>query len=116
MDIGCLRTPVDHRDLHQDIIDPGLGIFDQTIKVTVLVKNARIGQFEFRTEPVKFVFDQQFFIRKCRLRILVQVTAIGVSGGGSELIVDFFYIFPMISFRIGETIETLFNDRIFFIP
>ena len=45
--LGCLRTAILDRDLDQDVVGRGLGVFDEYVPIAVAVEYARIDQLEF---------------------------------------------------------------------
>jgi len=55
-------------------------------------------------------------VRKCGLRILVQILHVGMRGSAVEVEVIFLYILAMIAFVAGKPKKPFFQDRITFVP
>src|SRR5262249_48721286 len=62
------------------------------------------------------IFLDQFAVRESRLGILIKHPHVGMGRSAIEVKVIFLYVLPMISLRIGQSEEPLFEDGIFSIP
>src|SRR5262245_12216881 len=77
--LRCLGPAIEHIDADENVFNAGLGIFDEDVEVTVIIKDASIDQFELSLTPatVAVLLDQQG-IRKFSLRIFVEVFHVGM--------------------------------------
>src|SRR5579864_7893109 len=112
-----LRTAVDGADADQNVFGGGFCIFDEHVEITVLVKNARIYQFELRIFARSLtILHEELLIRKGGLRILVKALEVGTRGSRVEIEIIFFDVFAVIAFFIGQAEKTLFQNGVAFIP
>src|SRR5713101_2007787 len=83
---GGFRPAIHGGDSDEHVFDVSFGVFDEKVEITVPGKSAGIEQFEFRlaTAAALALFNQGF-IRKSRLRILVEHAHVTVSGRGIEV-------------------------------
>ena len=69
---GCFWTSVCDADADKDIVFVGFGIFDQDVKVALLVKDARVEQLILGTcTPAPGVFRDEVSVRELALRVFV---------------------------------------------
>src|SRR6516165_11048034 len=74
MDLGRLRPPVADRDPDQDVLRASLGVFDEDVKVAVLVEDAGVEQFVLGASLVsRSVGIDDCLVRVRGLRILIEV-------------------------------------------
>src|SRR5580698_4472955 len=79
MDAGLLLGTVGHVDTDKNILGRIFGVFYGNIKITVLIKNARIQKFIFRLLPRAYkIFIQEFLIRECLLRVFIEELHVGM--------------------------------------
>ena len=104
-----LRPAVGGGDLHQDIFRAVFGIFHEDVEVPVVLEDAGVEEFVlhvvFGTTPVGLY---QIRVRKCRLRVLVQVLHVRVCGSAVEIEIVLFHILAMIAFIAGQSEQSLF--------
>ena len=77
-------------------------IFDEHIKVTAIVKDPRVGEFELRRSlPTPRVFLNELRVGKRRLRVLVETLHIGMGGRRIKIVVAFLNVFAVITLGPG---------------
>ena len=62
------------------------------------------------------VFLDQLVVRKCRLRIFVEILQVGTGRRRVEVEVILLYVFAVIAFVVRQAEEALFQNRIFSVP
>src|SRR5580658_601895 len=114
---GRLGAAVHDRDLDEDVFDIGFRVFDENVEISVFVEYSGVEQLVFWiVSAAAAIFFQQLGIRKCSLRIFVQILHVGMRGSAVEVEVTFFYVLAVIAFFSGEAEESLFEDGIALIP
>ena len=114
---GCLRAAIARRDADEDVVDGGLGVLYQNVKVAIAVKHPGIEQLILRVMPIALaIFLYELMVREGGLGIFIEILHVGVGGGRVEVEVIFFNVLSMIAFIAGEAKEPFFQDRITAIP
>jgi hypothetical protein len=105
------------RDLDQDVLWGLFGVFDEEIKIAVVIKNAGVEQFVLKVigGTLAICLDQ-IIVGIGRLRIFVQLLHIGMGGGAVQVEIVFLNIFAMIAFAVGQAKQPLFEDGIATVP
>src|SRR5579859_2125955 len=112
-----LRAAVDGADADQNVFGGGFCIFHEHVEITVLVKNARIHQFELRIFARSLtILREELFIGKGGLWILVKALEVGTRGGRVKIKIIFFDVFAVIAFFIGQAEKAFFQNGVAFIP
>jgi hypothetical protein len=112
-----LRSTVGRRDPQQDVIDVGLGVFDEDIEVFVLVEQPGVDQFELRILlAASPVLPYQPFVRIGRLRIFVEHPRIGIRRRRVQVVVEFLDVLAVIALGVGQPEQPLLQDRISAVP
>src|SRR5215831_809669 len=103
---------------HEHVINVRLGIFDLDIKVSVVVENTGIDQFELhrRRTATTCVFLDQPLVRKSSLRQLVEHARVSVTGDGIEIIVQLLNILAVAALCVGQAKQPFLEDRIIAVP
>ena len=105
------------RDADEDVIDGGLGVLYQNIKVAIAVKHPCIEQLILRVMSIALaIFLYELMVGEGGLGIFIEILHVGMGGGRVEVEVIFFNVLPMIAFIAGEAKEPFFQDRITAIP
>jgi len=66
MDASRLRSAIVNRDQHQYVFRTGFSVFDENLKIPVLVEDSRVEQLEFRLVLVTAeVFLDESCVGKC---------------------------------------------------
>ena len=103
MEFSRLRSAVVNADLDEDVFGRLLGIFDEDVKVAILIENTAVEQFVFEfvaSPPAAGV--NQVGIREGRLRILVEVLHVRVGRGTVEVEVVFLDVLAVIALAVGQ--------------
>ena len=122
MQFGDVRASVHHRDPHQDVVGPGLGVFDRDVEVAVLGEDARIHDLVFgNVPPVAFglaagVLVDQVVVREGGLRVFVQHPHVGMGRGAVEVPPELLDVLAVVALRIGEPEHPLLQDGIPAVP
>ena len=112
-----IRAAIRNSDANQNVVFTGLGVLRGDIEITPILKRVGIGNFKLAVQPATLArFLQQLLIRKRSLRILIQRLHIGMCGRGIQVVIQLFYIFPMVPFRPGQPEEPLLQNRVLPIP
>ena len=113
---GC-RAAVDHGDANENVIRRPLGVFRENIEITVVIKHARVREFEFGIVlATAAVLLEQPRVRKFRLRIFVERLQVGMRRRRIEVEVLFFHVFAVISLAAREAEQTLLENRVPAVP
>src|ERR1700752_3366524 len=117
MDYRGFAPTVGDGNLNQDVSRAGLGVFDEKIKIAVIIEYPSINQFVFgilfAASPVLLA---KIRIRKLPLRTLIKHFEIGVRRSRVQVIIELFDIFSVVSLLIVQPEKALFQNRIFPIP
>ncbi len=122
MQFGDIRTPVHHRDPHQDIVGGGLGVFDRDVEVAAFGEDARIHDLVFGdVPPVAFglaagVLVDEVVVGESGLRVLVEHPHVGMGGGAIEVPPELLHVLPVVALFIGEPEHPLLQDGIAAVP
>src|SRR5688500_15801036 len=104
-------------DLDQNVLGRFLRVFDEHIKVPVLIKYPGVNQFILELVAAAGAIGfEQLSVGKGGLRIFVEILHVGVSGRAIEVEVIFLHVFAVIALAVGQPEEAFFYDRIFSIP
>ena len=107
------RSPVRRGDADKQVFRRRFGALDFHIEVTVVVKNARVEQFEFGVKLVaKPVFFHEYSIRERCLRILVQVLQVGMGWSAVEIEVIFFGVLAVVPFVARESEDPFLQEGV----
>jgi len=114
---GRLITTVTNSYAYQNIFFIGLGIFGINIEITALVENTRIGQFilPLGAWPLP-VGIQEFSIWKFPVGVLIQVLHVRMCGGIIKVVIQLFYIFPVVTLITAQAEQSFFYYRILSVP
>ena len=105
------------RDPDGNILGIGLGILDVNVEVTVVIENARVDEFVFRSLPLTtLIFSDQIRIGKGPLRILVEQVHVGVAWRVVNVEVVVFQIFAVVAFERVHTKEAFLQMAVDTIP
>ena len=117
MQFGRFGTAVVNADLNQDVVRRLFGILHEHIEIAILVKHAGIDQFVLELvaapPPARF---HKIRVRKCRLRILVEVLHVRVRRRAVEIEVVLLDVFAMIALAVREPEQALLENRILSVP
>jgi hypothetical protein len=117
MKLRILRTEVARRNSNQNVFRIGFGVFDERVKVPIIIKRPGIEEFVFefftRAAPVCFY---QIPIRKFPLGIFVEILHVGVCRCAVHIEVVLLDVFAVIAFTVREAEEALFQDWVLTIP
>src|SRR5690606_134640 len=92
-------------------------IFDKYVKVFSLIEDTCVDKFKFGIEfTPPPIFGNQFFVWKSLLRILVQHLHVGMRRSAVEIVIMLFAVFAVIAFFSGKSKQSLFDNRILFVP
>src|SRR5215475_8110478 len=117
MDDCRLWASIADSDLNEDVFRFGLGVFDEDIKVAIRIKNTCMEQFILGRQLVaRSVGVNDWLIRVCCLRILVEVLHVRVRWRAIEVEVVLLDVLAMITFAVGKSEQTFLQDRILAIP
>ena len=108
MQRGGFRSAVDHRDRDEDVFRAGLGVLNENVEVPVVVENAGVEQFYSNPFRDALVLLHQIGVRKCRLRILVQVLHVGMRRRAVDVeVVQLLHILAVVTLAVGQAEEPL---------
>jgi hypothetical protein len=116
-DGGLFRATVMHRDHHQEVLWSGFSIFDEHIKIPVIIENARIEQLKlWLVFAAPAILLDQTAIGEFPLRIFVEHLQVGVRRRRIQVVIEFLHVLPMIALAVGQAKEPLFENRVTAIP
>ena len=108
---------IGNRYLDKNVFDVRFRIFDKHVEIFILVEHSGIHQLKFAHQFTSIaIFVDQLFVRKRRLRILIQILHVGMRRRRIEIVVDLFHVFAMIPFASGKSEKAFFQDRIVPVP
>src|ERR1043166_5887212 len=117
MQISILTSAVPRSNPDQDVLRRLLGIFDEDIKVPIIVEYACINQFEFLLLAGPLAVDaHQFVVWIGLLRVFIKIFHVGVRWSTVEVEVVFFNVLTVISLTIREAKGPLLENRIVSVP
>src|SRR6185437_1352774 len=112
-----LGPAVPSRYADQDILGTGFRIFHEHVEIPVLAKNPGVEQFIFGFYSRSLrIFAEKLLIWERRVRVLIQELQIRARRSGIKIEVIFLYVFAVVSLRIREAKQALFQDRIVLVP
>ena len=103
------------KHVHVRGIDPR--VFDEDVKIAVLVENPGVQQFVFG-----LVFSpgavgmNKLRVGKFPLRIFVEHFQVGMCGRGVQVVIELLAILAVIALAVGQTEKTLLENRIASVP
>ena len=110
-------TAIVDGDADENVVGVGFGVFRENVEVAGVVKDAGVGEFEFRVGAgAAAVFFDQAGVGEFGLRVFVEGLHVGVGGGAIEVVVIFFDIFAVVAFVAGEAEEAFLEDGVLVIP
>src|SRR4030095_16210996 len=115
---ACRLGPsVANRYAHQNVIRTFLGVFKKDVKVAVVFEDACIDKLVLEViARTSAICLDKIYVRVLTLRILIEVFHVAVCGSRVEVEVILLNVFAVVSFTVGKTEETLFNDRVALLP
>src|SRR5262249_16238974 len=117
MERGRFGASVPDADLNQQVLGRVLGILNEDVGVTVIVRDDSVEQliFTLATAPLP-VGPHQIVIWVSPLRVLVEVLHVGVGRRGVQIEVILLAVLTMVAFIVGKAEEALFKDRVATVP
>ena len=117
MNIRPFRPTVVNRDLNQHMFRRLLGVLDEHVEITVVVKYARVEQFvfEFVASALAIRVDK-LRVGKRRLRILVQIFHVRVGRRAVQVEIVFLDVFSVVAFVVGQPKQPFLENRIVAVP
>ena len=117
MQLGRVRSPVDRRDLHQDVFRAGLGVLHEDVEVAVVVEDAGVEELVLHLVPrPPAVGLDQIGVGKGRLRVLVEVLHVRVGRRAVEVEVVLLHVLAVVPLAVGQAEEPLLEDRVLPVP
>src|SRR5271156_4971497 len=114
---GWLRPAIGDADLDEEVLSRVLGIFHKNIEVAIFVEDSGIQEFIFHVATIPLsVLLNQIAVGESRLRILVQVLHVGVSGRAVEVEVVFLSVFAVVCLAVRQAENTFLQYRILAVP
>ena len=114
---GLLRPPVPDRDPDQDVLGGVLRVLHEDVEVAIVVEDPGVDEFVLRFVPGAFFIGlYKVVVRKCRLRILVQVFHVGVRRGIVQVIVVLLHVLAVVPLVVHEAEQSLLEERIRAVP
>src|SRR5215469_15228305 len=115
---GCrMRPAVCDGDANQDIFAGRFRVFGENVEVSAMVENAGLFEFEFwlgtGADPV---LNDQAFVWKGRLRVLVQMLHVRVGRRAVEVVITFLDVLTMVSLGTRQTEKALFQNGVGAVP
>src|SRR5215469_13414579 len=105
------------RNSDQNVFWIGFGIFDENIKIAIIVKDAGVEKFVLHLFPrTSRVGLHKIPIGILALRILVQILHVRMRRCAVEIKVIFLDVFAMIAFVVGEAKQALLQNGISAVP
>ncbi len=104
-------------DAHQQVLGPGLGIFDEDVEVAVVVEDAGVQQFVLRLQAAAaLVLLQQLLVGEGLLRVLVQKLHVRVRGRVVEVEVVLLHVLAMVALGAAQAEQPLLQYRVGAVP
>ena len=114
---GWLWPPVVDRHPDQDIVDRGLRVFDDHVKVAILGKHPGVEEFVLRLAVVAAaILSREIGVGKLALRILVECLAVGMGRRRVEKVIEFLDVFAVVALVAAEAEEPLLEQRVAAVP
>lgn len=90
---------------------------NKNIPITIIVENSCVKNLEFGDLAGTIdILRDELFIWKFLLWILVQEFHIRMRRCGVEIVVEFFYVFAMVSLLSRDAIKTLLENGVYTVP
>src|SRR5262249_28023616 len=112
-----LRPAIDYARSYQDILDVGLGVFDEDVEITITIEHARVEKFVFHviaSPAARLLYE--LFLWKSGLRIFVQEFHVRMSRRRIEIEVILLYVLSVVALRPGQSEQPLLQKRIATVP
>src|ERR1039458_4342090 len=116
VELCSVGTAVERFYAIADIFGRCFGILDEDIEVSIIIEDAGIQQFEFRSRPSIAVFLDQLSVRIFPLRVFVKHAHVAVRGEIVKVEPVLLRILAVISFIAGEPEHALFENGIAAVP
>jgi hypothetical protein len=119
MDFFLASPAVGQANTNQNICRGALCILDQDIRIFAVRKDTGIQQLVLERGWVGFptsVLLNDVRIRKRLVRIFIEHLHVAVSRRIIQVKVILLHVFPMISFAVSKSEESLFENRVLAIP
>ncbi len=114
-----IGAAVHRRDLTQEVLLPGFGVFDENVEVPPLRKDLRqrVQQLELRLlPPAVAILFHEARVRESHLRIAIEHLHIRVRGCVVEVEVVLLHVLPVVSLIPRQAKEAFFQNRVLAIP
>ena len=110
-------SAVARADADQDVIGPGLGVFDEDVEVPVVVENAGVEQLVLGfVLAAAAIGRDEVVVRIRRLRILVQVLHVRVRRRRVEVEVVLLDVLAVVALAVGQPECAFLEDRVLSVP
>jgi hypothetical protein len=114
---GGFRAAVVHGDSDEQVLGGRLGVFDQDIKIAVLIKNPGVQQFILGpAAPALAVGCDEVVVGVGGLGILVEVLHVGMRRSRVQIEVVLLDILSMVALAVGQAEEPFLEDRVPSVP
>src|SRR5687767_4690223 len=117
MEGGGLGAAVEDADPDEEVFGGRLGVLDEDVEVTIVVKDAGVDQLVLwlRAAP-RGVRRYEVVVGVRSVRVLVEVPHVRVRGGAVEVVVILLDVLAVVPFAVGEAEEALLEDRVVSVP
>ncbi|MGZ8309786.1 MAG: hypothetical protein ACXWU0_08290 [Rhodoplanes sp.] len=100
-----------------DLVRTGLGVDDLHIEIAALAERARVEQIEWRlVTAAPRILCHERIVRKCALRILVEVAQQAVGRRRVEIEVILLHVLAAVALHARQPEGALFQDRVAAVP
>ena len=114
---GAVRTAVGYGDPNENVVRRVLRVFRSDVEITVRCKYAGVDEFELELElAAPTIFLHEPFVRVGGLRVFVEAFKVGTGRGRIKVVVEFFDVLAMVTFRSRQTKQTFLQNRILTVP
>jgi len=101
----------------ENIVWAGFGVFGDDIEVAGFGKDPGVFEFEFAIHfAASGIFFEELGVGESGLGVFVKGSEIGVGGGGIEIVPDFFGVFAVVAFGVGQSKNSFFENGVAFVP
>ncbi len=109
---GGLGAAIVDRHPDEDVVRPGLGVFDEHVEVPVIVEDPRVDQFVLEFLPrAPLVRLHEVPVGVLPLRVLVDLLHVRVGGRRVDVEVVLLDVLAVVSLAVGEPEHPLLQDR-----
>ena len=117
VDGRSVGSVIGYADAPEKIIVVSLCNFLCDVKKAIFIKDARVFDFELAfVSATAAVLLPDLAVRVASVWVAIKGLGLGVRGSAVFVVVDFFYVFTMISLVAGETVESFFENGVVPIP